>query len=195
MDKELDFITFLNIKKNSFQIFLFDKRNLKNLYQKEIKFQNEFNKVNFTILSKFLDDNIYRIEKLIGKFVENIYIIIKLENNLVTNFCIKKDFYNKIHNQKKLENTLIDAKDLFKDNYQDQNIIHMLIDKYLIDGKQYSSITTNFKSDNLSLEIKFISLQNDFLLKVIKILENYHIKVARFLCGYYIDDFLNKNIN
>ncbi len=193
MVKELDFITFLNIEKNRFEIFLFDKKNSKNLYKNDLKLQNELGKIDFIILSKFLDDNIYKIEKLIGKFIENIYIIIKSDNIFNTNFCIKKDIYNKLINQKKLENILNDAKDLFKESYQDQNIVHMLIDNYLINGKRYSSFTTDLESDYLSLEIKFISLENDYLLKFIKTLENYQIKVSRFLCGYYINDFFNNN--
>ena len=37
--------------------------------------------------------------------------------------------------KKYLENLLIEAKDLFKENYQDQKIMHMIINKYLINGK------------------------------------------------------------
>ena len=193
MDKEKNFTSFLVIEKNRFEIFLFDEKNLKNLYKNEIKFQNEFNKIDFIILSNFLDDNIYKIEKLTGKFIENIYVIIKLNINLNTNICIKKDIYDKLINQKKLENTLNDARDLFKENYPNQNIIHMVIDNYLINEKRYSSITTELESDHLSLEIKFISLHNDYFSKFIKVLENYQIKLARVLCGYYINDFLHEN--
>ena len=193
MDKEQDFITFLSIEKNKFEIFLFDKKNLKNLYKNEINFENQFSKVDFINLSKFLDDNIYKVEKLIGKFIENIYIIIKLNINLNTNICIKKDIYDKLISQKKLENTLNDARDLFKENYQDQKIIHMLIENYLINGKRYSSIKTDLESNHLALEIKFVSIDNDFYLKFIKVLENYQIKLARVLCGYYINEFLYKN--
>jgi uncharacterized protein YaaW (UPF0174 family) len=55
-----DFETFLYISKNKYQIFVYDKNNLKNLYIEEIKNDNE---IELNILSKFLDDNIYKIEK------------------------------------------------------------------------------------------------------------------------------------
>ena len=42
-----------------------------------------------------------------------------------------------------LENILIEAKDLFKENYQDQKIMHMIINKYLINGKNYSKFEEN----------------------------------------------------
>ena len=193
MIKELDFNTFLSVERNKFQIFLFDKNNLKNLYQKELKFQNSLNNIDFVNLSKFLDDNIYKIEKLLGKFIENIYLIIKLDKNIYTNICIKKNFYNNFINHKNLKNILIEAKDLFKENYQDQNIIHMLIDNYLIDGKRYSSFKSDLEGDYLSLEIKFISLQNEFALKFIKIFEEYQIRVIRMICGHYVSNFSSEN--
>ena len=39
-------------------------------------------------------------------------------------------------------------KDQFKENYQDKTIIHMIINKYLIDDKSYSFYSKKFKSDN-----------------------------------------------
>ena len=69
MIEEIDFETFLYISKNKYQIFVYDKNNLKNLYNEEIKNDNE---IELNILSKFLDDNIYKIEKMIKNFVRNI---------------------------------------------------------------------------------------------------------------------------
>ena len=193
MSKEPNFIIFLYIKNDKFQIFLFDKKNLKNLYKNEISFQNNSNNIDFVNLPKFLDDNIYQIEKILGKFVENIFLILESDVNLNTNICIKKKFYNNLINEKNFQNILIDAKDLFKENYQEQNILHMIIGNYLIDGKNYSTFKTDIGSNNLSLEIKFISLPNDYKLKFIKIFEKYQIRLAGILCGYYIKSYLSEN--
>ena len=195
MSKELNFITFLYVKDDRFQIFLFDKKNKKNLYNNQLKFKNNLSNIDFVNLSEFLDDNIYKIEKLLGKFVENIYLIINLNVNVYTDICIKKKIYNNLIDHKNLKNTLIDAKDLFKENYQDQNIIHMLIDNYFIDGEHYSSFRSGLESDYLSLEIKFISIQNELILKFTKIFEQYQIRLARTLCGHYVKSSLNKNDN
>ena len=62
MIENSDFETFLYISKSKYQIFVYDKNNLKNLYHNEIKNDDE---VELNILSKFLDDNIYKIEKMI----------------------------------------------------------------------------------------------------------------------------------
>ena len=70
------FETYLNISSDKLRIYLFDKKKLKNLYFKEQSFENDKVYFNFKILKKFLDDNIYKIEKLVGEFIKNITLII-----------------------------------------------------------------------------------------------------------------------
>ena len=82
MSEEINFETYLYISKEEFKIFLLDKKNLINLYQDEIKLKTNFNFIDYEALSKFLDNNIYQIEKLIGEFVKNIFIIIENKENL-----------------------------------------------------------------------------------------------------------------
>jgi len=80
MIENSDFETFLYISKNKYQIFVYDKNNLKNLYDEEIKNDNE---IELNLLSKFLDDNIYKIEKMIKNFIRNIILIIEDDKVLI----------------------------------------------------------------------------------------------------------------
>ena len=137
---EEDLETYLSISKNKFEIFLFDKINLKNLYKEELEIKNIIDFEELNNLTKFLDDNIFRIEKL--------YI----------NISIKKKNYDYLVNSESLKNTLTEIKDLFKENYRDQNIIHMIVNNYLINGKRYFFFEDNIKSDDLCLEVNFISI-------------------------------------
>ena len=74
MIEKTDFETFLFISKNKYQIFVYDKNNLKNLYTEEIKINDGIELHN---LSNFLDENIYKIEKTIKNFIKNIILIIE----------------------------------------------------------------------------------------------------------------------
>ena len=65
MTEETDFETYLYLSSNRFEIFLFDKKNIKNLFQDSLIIKNNFNFIEFTELTNFLDINIYKIEKLI----------------------------------------------------------------------------------------------------------------------------------
>ena len=90
MIEEIDFETYLHISKDKFQIFLFDKKNLKNLYKEELKLQEKFDFLDLINLSKFLDDNIFKIEKLAGNFIKNIFLVIESDENLHVNIAVKK---------------------------------------------------------------------------------------------------------
>ena len=77
MIEESDFETFLYISSNQYIIFVDDKKNLKNLYKQEFKIDNKINLDDLSSLSKFLDENINRIEKLIGNFIKDVTLIIE----------------------------------------------------------------------------------------------------------------------
>ena len=98
MIKESDFETFLYISKNQYTIFVDDKKNSKNLYKQEFKIDDKINLDDLSYLSKFLDENIYRIEKLLGKllgnFIKDITLIIENDKILNTDIGIKKKIPN-----------------------------------------------------------------------------------------------------
>ena len=52
----------------------------------------------------------------------------------------------------------------------------MIINKYLINGKSYSLLEDDLKSDNLALELQFKSVSNDFIKDIDNILQKYQIR-------------------
>ena len=195
MNKENDLQHYLSISPNKFGLYLFDTKSLKNLYKEEITFNRDRDFLNYDLLKKFLDDNVFKIEKLNGKFVDNIILI--LEDNKIFNLelGIKKKNYNPSITKEYLENILIEAKDLFRENYQDQEIIHMIIKKYFINGKTYLLFEENLKCNNYGLEIQFKSVSNNIIYDLNKILENYQIKVTKYLDGSYVKTFFNNEMD
>ena len=87
MIEESHFETFLYISKNKYQIFVYDKNNLKNIYNEEIRIDDEIELYN---LSKFLDENIYKIEKTINNFIRSIILIIENDKVLSVDISFKK---------------------------------------------------------------------------------------------------------
>lgn len=186
MIEEENFETYLSISPKKFEIFLFDKKNLKSLYKDKLELENEIDFLNLDNLSNFLDANIFKIEKLADNFIKNIVLIIESDKNSYVNICIKKKNYENLINYKNLEIALTETKDLFKENYQKQNIMHMIVENYSINGKNYSSFINDIKGDYLSLEVNFISIPSNFELILDKILEKYQIKIDKFLDGKYL---------
>ena len=171
MIDDLDLEAYLSISSKKIGIYLLDKKKLKNLYFQEenIKNNNVFSDLN--ILNEFLDKNIFKIEKLAGRFIKNIKLIIESEDILKLNISLKKKNYEKIITKKFLENLLSELKDLINENYQDYRIIHMHMIKYLFDGNHHSQFKIDMKCKNLAIETQFISVSNNFIFEINKTLE------------------------
>ena len=190
MIEELEYEIYLFIEKNKFSIFLLDINKLANLYKNETTFIENKN-IDLEELSKFLDNNIFKIEKLLGKFIKNIFLIIEDNSEIQTNISIRKKNSNNMTNQKDLNQVLVELKNLFKENNSSQNIIHMLINNFTIDGYKHDIFVEKLKSDYLYLDVKFISLSDKLIYKFDKLLENYQIKVQQFISGKYLKELMS----
>ena len=194
MIEEKEFEIYLYIKKNKFIIFLFDPNKLTNVYKNEINLYENID-INFNELTNFLDNNIFKIEKLLGNFIKDIYIIAEDNLELETHICIKKKNINNITNKKNLNQALVELKDLFKENNQDQDIIHMLIKNFIINEENYNFFIENLNSDYLYLDVNFITLSDRFISKLNNSLEKYQIKIKQIISGKYLKKLMkDKNV-
>ena len=193
MNEILEFETYLSISQTKFGIYLFDTKKKNNLYGKEIFFEKK-KFINYSHLKQFLDDNVFRVEKLIGKFIENIFIIIDDENILNTQIGIKQKNYQLSKSKVFLQSSITNAKDLFKENYPDEKIMHIIINNYLVDGKNYFYLQDNLECEQLNLVIQFNSVSNEIIYNLNKLLQSYQINIMKFLDGNYVKNFFNKDI-
>ena len=169
MTEETEFETYLSITPNKFGIYVFDTKNSNNLYEEEFELQSINQNLNDKVLIKFLEKNIFKIEKLTGKFVKNIYLLIESNNILNLSIGIKKKNYSNIIKNKYLQNILTDAKDLFHENYLDYKIMHIIIKNYLVDNIHYSKLKSDLKGDHLCLELSFLSIRTDLCKQIEKL--------------------------
>ena len=193
MNKKLDLENYLCISPNKLGFYLFDTKDLKNLYKEELIINENSNFINLGKLKEFLDNNIFKIEKFSGRFVENIYLILEDRKIFSLEIGIKKKNYNSSITREYIENSLIEVKDLFRENYPNQEIMHMIINKYFINNKTYLLFEEDLKSDYLALEIKFSSISNTMVYDLNKILENHQIKITKYLNGNYVKNLFNEN--
>ncbi len=188
MIEETDFETFLFISKNKYQIFVYDKNKLKNFYEDEIMINDG---IEFEIFSNFLDENIYKIEKKMNNFIKNIILIIEDEKVLDVTISIKKKNYETHIDQKNLENNLVEVKDVFRENYQDQIIMHMIV----VDNDKNNLFINkdNHNENYVFLEIKFISIENNFTAYFDRLLESHQIKISRYMSHKYIKSYIGED--
>ncbi|MDA7552659.1 hypothetical protein N8740_00060 [Candidatus Pelagibacter sp.] len=86
---------------------------------------------------------------------------------------------------------MIEVKDIYKENYQDLIIMHMIIvekeNNFLINN-------ANINDDYLFLEVNFISISNNFTFNFDKLLENHQIKISRYMSGKYIKSYIGEDV-
>ena len=196
MTEELSFEAYLGISQKKFEIYLLDKKNLNNIYKEEIYLKNDSDLIDYNILNSFLDKHIFKIEKLIGNFLRSIVVII--ENNKTLNFSIgiKKKNYGEKINKQYLESSLSELKDLFKENYQNNKIIHFIVSRYLIDGVDYKSFDEEIDGQDMCVEVKFISIPNALIKEISNVTEKYQIKIDLFFEKKYISNlFEGENLD
>jgi len=189
MTEKLSFEAYLSISQKKFGIYLLDKKNLKNIYKEELLIENDRDLIDYILLNSFLDKNIFKIEKLVGDFLKSIVVIIENKQILNISIGIKKKNYGEKINQRYLESSLTELKNLFKENYQNNKIMHFIVDRYLIDGDNYTSFDEEVDGDNICVEVKFISISNSLIKEISNVLEKYQIKIGHIFEKKYIKSF------
>ncbi len=179
--------TYLCISENKLEIYLFDKIKFQNLYSNAII--NNSNSLNYSSLNNFLDENILKIEKLIGKFVKNIIIVIENEKIFQTQIGIKKKSHNKNLNHVDVKSLIVESKELFQKSYKDQKIMHIIVNNYVMDGKNFEYFEKKILAEDLSLIVNFISIPKSLTYHLEKILEKYQIKINNYIYKNYVISF------
>ena len=189
MTEELSFEAYLSLSQNKFQIYLLDKKSLKNIYKEEVYLENTSDLIDYNLLHSFLDKNIFKIEKLIGKFLRSIIVVIDNNQTLNCSIGIKKKNYGEKIDKNNLESSLAELKDLFKENYQNYKIMHFVINRCLIDGINYTSFDKEIIGEDMIIEVNFISISNILIKEISNVLEKYQIKIDHLFEKKYIKNF------
>ncbi len=189
MNEELKFETYLFIDSKKLVICVIEKKTFKILFKEEKLLDDHNEDSNLKKLDNFLAKNILKIEKILKNFVKDVYIILDDKEFLPIEISIKKDHNGNSISQENLINPLNVLKNLCQFSFKDKKIIHMLIENYQIDGKDYSFLPENLKCNNFSLDIKFICLSKNLIEHYESILKRYHILVNQILNAEYIEQF------
>ena len=186
MTEELSFEAYLSLTQKKFEIYLLDKNNFKNIYKEEVYLENSSDLIDYNLLHSFLDKNIFKIEKLIGNFLRSIVVIIENDQTLNCSIgIIKKNYGDKI-SKHYLESSLAELKDLFKENYQNNKIMHFIVNRCLIDGVDYISFDKEIDVEDICIEVNFISISDILIKEISNVFEKYQIKIDRLFEKKYI---------
>ena len=189
MNEEQKFETYLFIDSKKLVICVIEKKTFKILFKEEKILDDHNEDFNLKKLDNFLAKNILKIEKILKNFVKDVHIILDDKEFLPIEISIKKDHNGNSISQENLINPLNVLKNLCQFSFKDKKIIHMLIENYQIDGKDYSFLPENLNCNNFSLDVKFICLSKNLIEHYELVLKRYHILVNQILNAEYIEQF------
>ena len=192
MDDYLDFNTYLFISSKKLIIFVNTKNN-KQIYFKELIHKKK--DLDLDELDNFLNENIFKIEKYLKNFVKKIDIILKSDVFFTVEVSIKKNDLENSVNLKNLNYLLNEAKYCLKKTIDNREIVHMLIDNFNVDNKNYSNMPKELIGINFSIDVKFICLSQSIIKNFEKVLKKYQISLRKIVSADYIQSFLDHNEN
>jgi hypothetical protein len=189
MSKNLDNRYFIILNKDKIIFSCLNNEN-KNLFTQKYDFINFDSNELFKEVENFFNDNLVKIEKKLKDFIRKIYIIVDLDNSLSVNLSIKYDLDKAKIKRDKINELINTLKYQFNKYYNDEKIIHIIVNKLIVDGEKKNLLPVKENFQNLIIEVKFQCLKEQFVNNIKKSLSNYQIAVEKI----FLADRLNKNI-
>ena len=189
---EKDFETFMYIGTKKMLICVFSKIDSKILYKNESKILELNNHIDENKIVNFLSENIFKIEKQLNQFINDISLIIDNNQFQLIDVSIKQNIYGEV-NKKNLLNLIKDLKNYIFDSYTDCTLIHYVVNHYLFDNNVFKNFNYSKKCDHLGLDTTFILLKKDEVLFYKKIFKKFQISVKKLMSDKYISNFFDSN--
>ena len=103
-----------------------------------------------------------------------------------------KDIIQNAINENDVVRLISDAKQLIERNNKNCFILHVLVDKYIIDGKEYFEVPENLNYKEFIINLSFITVQNSIIKTLNRILKDCNIEVKKIISHQYSSRFADK---
>jgi hypothetical protein len=190
-----NFHIYLEFSHTELNVAAFNKINNKLEYSNQKLYKSYFNnnELNFDILQNFVEKNILEVEKAIGEFVKDIYLMIETPQSTSINLSVlKNNEGNKITKQDVMY-LIQDAKQQILKSNSAIEIIHIITENYNLDNMNHNFLPLDINCKKFSIDIKFICFPKDLLRNFEKLFLKQQIFINKFICSNYIKTFDFKN--
>ena len=148
--------------------------------------------LNLIVLSKFILEKVKYFEKDVGSFIEKVYVITDAKHDQFSLSLKNKYDSNKLKETDVIR-LISDAKQQIIRNNKDCVILHLLIDKYIIDGEEYLEFPEHLSYKEFIIEVSFIAVQNSTVKRLKKIFKDCNIEIEKIISHQYSSRFAKKN--
>ena len=183
---------YLAIVGQNLHIDYFSSKDINSSYQKNYLMPDTLgNNLNLIVLSKFILEKIKDFEKDVGSFIEKIYLITDAKNDQFSLSLKNKYDFDKIK-ESDVVRLINDAKQQIIRNNKGCVILHLLVDKYIVDGEEYLEFPDNVSYKELIVQVSFITVQNSTVKTLNKIFKNCNIEVKKIISHQYSSGFAER---
>ena len=184
---------YLAIVGQNLHIDYFESKDSYSSYQKNYLMPDTLDdNLNLIVLSKFVLEKVKDFEKEVGRFIEKVYVITDAKYNKFS-LSLKNKYDSDKIKETDVVRLISDAKQQISRNNKDFVILHLLVDKYIVDGKEYLEFPENRSYKEFIIQISFITVQNATVKTLNKIFKDCNIEVKKIISHQYSSSFAEKN--
>ena len=184
---------YLAIVGQNLHIDYFESKDSYSSYQKNYLMPDTLDdNLNLIVLSKFVLEKVKDFEKKVGRFIEKVYVITDAKYNKFS-LSLKNKYNSDKIKETDVVRLISDAKQQISRNNKDFAILHLLVDKYIVDGKEYLEFPENRSYKEFIIEISFITVQNSTVKTLNKIFKDCNIEVKKIISHQYSSSFAEKS--
>ena len=136
---------------------------------------------------------IISLEKDSSEYIDNISLMIDSPKMFSVSISLSKKFDGSRLKQTNIQFLVQEAKQQILKYYTNDNIAHIIINNYKIDGVDYSYLPGEIKCNFVSLDILFICLPTDLVLYYKNIFSKSNILVDQVFCSSYAKSIYYKD--
>jgi cell division protein FtsA len=166
----------------------FNKKNVKNNFFTESKFYFDQ-----SFIEQEIEKIVSSLEKNTNEYLNDINIMMDSSKMLPISISISKKFDEKKIEKDSIQFLIQDAKQQILSNYSNQNIIHIIIQRYKINDIEYFSFPDDINCEKLSIDILFICLPKKNIENIKKLFSKFDISINQILCSSYAKSLNYKN--
>ena len=184
---------YLAIVGQNLHIDYFESKNSYSSFQKNYLMPDTLDdNLNLIVLSKFILEKVKDFEKEVGRFIEKVYVITDAKYNKFS-LSLKNKYDSDKIKETDVVRLISDAKQQISRNNKDFAILHLLVDKYIVDGEEYFEFPENRSYKEFIIEISFITVQNSTVKTLNKIFKDCNIEVKKIISHQYSSSFAEKS--
>ena len=184
---------YLAIVGQNLHIDYFESKDSYSSYQKNYLMPDTLDdNLNLIVLSKFVLEKVKDFEKEVGRFIEKVYVITDAKYNKFS-LSLKNKYDSDKIKETDVVRLISDAKQQISRNNKDFAILHLLVDKYIVDGEEYLEFPENKSYKEFIIEISFITIQNSTVKTLNKIFKDCNIEVKKIISHQYSSSFAEKS--